>query len=423
MKLLIAFHHVTLIDGTGREPVRDATVAIREGRIVYAGTSRTWLPSLEEDILNIDFSGKYLLPGLIDCQVHLARSGEAHGRMQGEDGAVALRMLLNAQRNLAAGITTVRDPGGWNGLEFSVREALQRGDFCGPRLVLGGKCITGSQAAAAQSAGSFRLAKGPDQVRSAARENLRRGAEALDLCADSPLLIQQDVPAALQLTADEMQAAVQEAHSAGRRAVARARGVEGIRQAVLAGADVIQHGSYLHKSRELVEQMKARGTFLVPALSAGRVLAQGGTSRVPSWIVERLIDAHEAAKKSLRLAHQAGIPVAMGSSAGTPLNRHGENGLEALSLQGAGMKPMEALVASTLTAARALGLEEQIGSIEENKIADLLVLDSDPLEDLQRLADRRQIRAVFTGGRVAARRPSDSYPKTILVRDNLQLGQ
>ena len=132
MNALITLHHVTLIDGTGRDPEPDATVALRDGRIIYAGKARKWLPSLQEDILNMDFSGKYLLPGLIDCHVQLARSGEPHGRIEGDDGAIALRVLHNARRSLAAGITTLRDLGGWNELEFSVREAIQRGDFCGP---------------------------------------------------------------------------------------------------------------------------------------------------------------------------------------------------------------------------------------------------------------------------------------------------
>jgi imidazolonepropionase-like amidohydrolase len=136
-------------------------------------------------------------------------------------------------------------------------------------------------------------------------------------------------------------------------------------------------------------------------------------------MVERLNDTYESAQKSARLAHQAGVQVAMGSNAGTPLNRHGENGLGVLSLQQAGLKPMEALRAATLTAARLLGREADLGSIEEGKLADLLVLDSDPREDLSRLADKKQIRAVFLDGKLVARQPTDSYPKTVLARDGL----
>ena len=178
LNALIAFHHVTLIDGTGGEPLPDATVAVRERQIIYAGMARTWLPSLQEDIINIDLAGKYLLPGLIDCHVHLAGSGDPDGRLGGDDSAVAVRMLHNARRSLSAGVTTVRDLGGWNNVEFAVRAAIQRGDFCGPRLILAGRYISSSEAGAQRYAGMYCLARGPEEVRKAARraDPPRRGS-------------------------------------------------------------------------------------------------------------------------------------------------------------------------------------------------------------------------------------------------------
>ena len=136
-----------------------------------------------------------------------------------------------------------------------------------------------------------------------------------------------------------------------------------------------------------------------------------------------MIETQEAAIKSLRLAHKAGVPIAMGSDAATPLNYHGENGLEIHCMEKAGLKPMEALVAATLTASRALGWEARIGSVEEGKLADLLVMDSNPLEDLRRLGDKKSIRAVFLDGKLVARQPGDAYPRTVLAKDCLTVGQ
>jgi imidazolonepropionase-like amidohydrolase len=204
---------------------------------------------------------------------------------------------------------------------------------------------------------------------------------------------------------------------------AHAHGIDGIRKAVQAGVHSIEHGTYLHQGPDVIEEMARRGTFLVPTLMAGRAVIKGNTTNVPGWIVEKLRETQESAKKSVRLAYQAGVPIAMGSDAATPLNFHGENGLEIYCMQQAGMKPMDALVSATLTAAKALGLDARLGSIEEGKLADLLVMDANPLDDLKRLADKKLIRAVFLDGKLVARQPGDPYPRTILARDCLTVGQ
>ena len=424
MKTLTTFQNITLIDGTGRPPLPDATVAVRDGKVVYAGKSRKWQPSLEEDIINLDFGGKFLLPGLIDCHVHLSGSGELDSRFDApDDGAMALKMLSNARKNLAAGITTVRDLGGWNELEFTVRRSIQSGEFTGPRLVLAGRFISISESGAQHYGGMYRIADGVEEVRKAVREQIMHGADLVKLGVTGAVLVLDGVPGATHFNADEIRVAVEEAAKFGRRVAAHAHGIDGIRKAVQAGVHSIEHGTFLHQGPDVIKEMARRGTFLVPTISAGHVMVESDHANVPDWIVIKLLETQQAAIKSLRAAQRAGVPIAMGSDAATPLNFHGENSLEPYRMQQAGLKPMDCLVAATLNAARALGRDDRLGSIEEGKQADLLVMDANPMGDLKRLGDKKCIRAVFLDGKLVARQPADSYPRTVLARDCLTVGQ
>jgi imidazolonepropionase-like amidohydrolase len=423
MNTLITFQNITLIDGTGHEPLANATVAVRDGRIIYAGKAKKWQPSLEEDILNLDFSGKYLLPGLIDCHVHLSGSGEPDIQLKVDNGSMVLKMLNNARKNLAAGITTVRDLGGCNELEFAVRRALQRGEFCGARLMLAGRYISITESGADSYEGMYRIADGVEEVRKAVREQIRNGADVIKLGVTGAVLVEDSVPGATHFNADEIRVAVEEAAKFGKRVAAHAHGIDGIRKAVKAGVHTIEHGTFLYQDPKVIEEMAKRGTFLIPTLKAGTDVIDGDQSNVPQWIVDKTVETQEAAERSLLLAYKAGVPIAMGSDAGTPLNYHGENELEIYQMQRAGMQPMDALVSATSGAAKALGWEARLGSVEEGKAADLLVMDENPLDDLKKLGDKKLIRAVFQDGKLSAQQPSDAYPRAIIARDCLIVGQ
>jgi len=422
MSPIILIQNVTLIDGTGREPLTNATVAVQDGKIIHAGKAKRWLASYDEDIIGLDFKGKYLLPGLIDSHVHLSGGGEPDSQFKVDDGAMTLKILQNARKNLAAGITTVRDLGGWNELEFAVRRSVRQHNFSAARMMLAGRFISISESGANHYEGMYRIADGVEAVRKAVREQIKNGADLIKLGVTGAVLVEDGLPGATHFNSDEIHVAVEEAAKFGKRVAAHAHGIDGIRKAVQAGVHSIEHGTFLYQGADVIEEMKQRGTYLVPTLKPGWDVINGERSNIPQWIVDKMIETQEAAIQSLRLAYQAGIPIAMGSDAGTPLNFHGENGLEIYWMGQAGMKPMDALVSSTLGASKALGWDDRIGSVEEGKSADLLICDENPLEDLRRLADKKNLRAVFLDGKLVARQPADSYPVSVLAPDLLTIG-
>jgi imidazolonepropionase-like amidohydrolase len=422
MNPILLIQNVTLIDGTGRKPLANATVAMQADKIIYAGESNKWQAKPDDEIILLDFSGKYLLPGLIDCHVHLSGSGEANSQFKVDDGAMTLKLLQNARKNLAAGITTVRDLGGWNELEFIVRRVVRNHDFSASRMMLAGRFISISESGADYYEGMYRIADGIEEVRKAAREQIKNGADLIKLGVTGAVLVEDGFPGATHFNEDEIRVAVEEAAKFGKRVAAHAHGIDGIRKAVHARVHSIEHGTFLYQGADVIEAMKQRGTVLVPTLKPGWDVINGDRTNVPQWIVDKMIETQDAAIQSLRLAYQADIPIAMGSDAGTPLNFHGENGLEIYWMQQAGMKPMDALVSSTLGAAKALGWDDRIGSVEEGKSADLLICDENPLDDLRLLADKKNLRAVFLDGKLVARQPTDSYPVSVLAPDLLTIG-
>ena len=411
--------NITLIDGTGSNPIGDAILAIRDGKTLYAGPASGW--SDTNEAITLDLGGQFVLPGLIDAHVHLAGSGEADSQFRAEDGAMALKILSNAQKNLAAGITTVRDLGGWNELEFVVREWIQRGEFAGPRLCLAGRFISITEAGADYYEGMYRVADGVDEIRKAVREQVRHGADLIKIGVTGAVLVEHGVPGATHFNEDEVQALVEEAGKFGRRVAAHAHGADGIRKAIRAGVHTIEHGTYLYQDPLAVQWMAEHGIFLVPTLKVGWDIIQANDSNIPEWVLEKNKATQGEAQLSLKMAYEAGVPIAMGSDVGTPLNVHGENGLEIYWMGQAGMSGMDAIVAATGNAARALGWEAWIGTLEPGRVADLIVLDSNPLDDLYVLADKKHLQFVMKDGRIAACPADHELPSGLLAEHLLMI--
>jgi imidazolonepropionase-like amidohydrolase len=408
----ILLKNLTLIDGTGSPAQVDAVVAIRDGKILYAGSESGWSNG-RQDGITLDLEGKFVLPGLIDAHVHLAGSGEADSQFRADDGAMALKMLSNAQKNLTAGITNVRDLGGWNEIEFVVREWIRRGEFAGPRMCLAGRFISITEAGAEYYEGMYRVADGVDEVRKAVREQVMHGADLIKIGVTGAVLVEHGEPGATHFSEEEIQSLVQEAQKFGRRVAAHAHGADGIRKALRAGVHTIEHGTFLYQDPAAIQFMAEHSIFLLPTLKVGWDILLSNNLQVPAWIMEKNKATQDEAVRSLRLAYEAGVPIVMGSDVGTPLNFHGENGLEIYWMGQAGMSPMDAIVAATRNAARALGWDKWLGTLEAGKVADLIVLDSNPLKDLRVLADKTHLQFVIKEGSVAACHAGHDLPSAL----------
>lgn len=411
----ILLENLTLIDGTGRAPVDHAILQIRDGRILYAGAASDW-SGTDQDAITLELHGQVVLPGLIDAHVHLSGSGEADSQFRADDGDMALKILNNAQKNLAAGITTVRDLGGWNELEFVVRNWIRRGEFAGPRMCLAGRFISITESGADYYEGMYRVADGVDEIRRAVREQVKHGADLIKIGVTGAVLVEDGVPGMTHFNEDEIRALVEEAAKFGRRVAAHAHGADGILKALHAGVHTIEHGVFLYQDPSAIQFMAEHGIFLVPTLKVGWDIIHAKDSHIPEWIKKKNNILQDNSELSLKMAYEAGVPIAMGSDVGTPLNYHGENGLEVYWMKRAGMSAMEAVVAATGHASRALGWDSWMGTLEVDKVADLIVLDQNPLDDLRILADRKHLQFVMKDGLIAACHAENHLPSELLAK-------
>jgi len=250
-----------------------------------------------------------------------------------------------------------------------------------------------------------RQADGPDEVRKAVREQLRAGADCIKFTATGGVMTPGVDPRSASLTEEELRAGVEEAHKAFRRAAAHAQGTAGIRNAVRAGIDSIEHGIFMDD--EVLEEMRVRGTFLVPTLAAPEnIIKYGEAAGIPRYAVEKSESVREVHRESFRAAMRAGVRIAMGTDAGTPFNRHGENAEEIALMVACGMTPLDAITAATGAAAELLDLAHETGTIEQGKQADLLIVEGDPLEDIRTLCRTEAIAGVLRSGTWMRRAPA-----------------
>ena len=383
-----------LFDGTGAGVRDGVTVTIDDGRITAAGDAPADGPAAVRDL---DLGGRFLMPGLIDCHTHLSMVVEpevAEGAEPLRPGVIGHFVATALRRALRMGITTIRDVGAYGDVVLEARQAMRYGAFRGPRLLVSGRLVGASSPQARKFAGMYREADGPDEMRKAAREQLRVGADLVKVMLTGARSVEWENPGPAQITRDELVALVDEVHRQGYRVAAHCEGLDGTRLAIEEGVDTIEHGFYLHQAPELLDQLAARRGVLVPTLSFLLDVAERHADRWSAHLVERGTYNVEEAYRTVAAATRAGVPIAMGFDSGPEERAASELGL----LVDAGMSPHDALLAGTATGAMALGLDELIGTVEPGKLADLLVVDGDPLDDIGQLVDPDRIHLVLQLG-------------------------
>jgi imidazolonepropionase-like amidohydrolase len=371
--------NVTVIDGNGGRPRRDAAVVVEGERIAWVGPADQ-APAFHEARV-IDGSGHTLLPGLINCHTHLCADGAADLFRQALEDSVpiaTIRGTLNARLTLDSGVTTVRDCGAASEIAIELSKAIDQGLIRGPRVRAAGRVVTMTG-----GHGHFigREADGPDEVRKAVRAEVKAGAHFIKVMATGGVLTPGVDPSQTTFQLEELQAAVEEAHKAGRPAASHAIGNRGIKNALQAGIDSIEHGFYLDD--EAVNLALKNGSFLVPTLIAVDQIVNNGARRgIPEWVVRKAESESGHHRESFKAAVASGMKIAAGTDAGTPFNPHGDLALELEKMVEFGLPPMLALVAATANAARLLRLDDSLGTVEPGKAADLILVFGDPLEDM-----------------------------------------
>ncbi len=401
--MTVTLWNARLVDGRGGAPVERASLTIGDGRIVAIGSASGDPPAGA-----VELAGRTLMPGLIDAHAHVSSDTERSPGfgppppLHGDDprppelGYFVLAQMATAL--LGAGITTVRDVGSYGGEAIDLRRAVELGLVDGPRILSCGRILSATAPGARIFGTMYQEADGPWEMRKAVRQQIRDGADYIKIMATGARSVVRENPEPAQMTAEEVRAVVDEAHRMGFRVAAHAKGLGGARIAVEEGVDTIEHGLSLHRAPELLALMAKRGIVLVPTLSTFADLAERFAGEFAQRLVEQAKRQAEDAYKTLHAAHAAGVTLAMGYDSGPP----GASATELVRMAEGDLGAAAAITAATLGSAQALGLADELGTVEAGKKADLLVVDGDPVGDPAILLDPSRIWLVVQTGRAVA---------------------
>lgn len=391
--IVIMADRLVVGDGT---TVQSPIVLVRGQRFVAVGTRNS--VAIPQGARVIELPGHTLLPGFIDMHTHLTSIDNDGGDLAvlKETGAHGgIYATINAKKTLDAGFTTIREAGSTGYVDVAIRDAVNRGLTPGPRIFASGPSLGSTGGHADVNGWSHELAipgtgaivDGPDAVRRQIRLNAKYGADHIKIVATGGILSQGDAVGARQFDDDELRMAVTEANRLGRKVMAHAHAGEGLLAAVNAGVASIEHGSLVDDAA--IAAMKTRGTFLVPTLIILEEIVMDGEARgVPEYALIKARSIAGERRRRLRAAYQAGVRFALGTDATS--NIHGRNGEEfRYMVEILGASPMDAILIGTRNGAELLGMERELGSVSAGKLADLVAVPGNPLEDITRLTNVR----------------------------------
>lgn len=418
-KKILVIKGGTLIDGTSAKPLKDSVIVVEGARITAVGKKGEVDIPKKVKKTEIDASGKTVMPGMIDSHLHLI--GMKTDRWLEEDlirphQLALIKSAYDAIDLLEAGFTTVKDCGGFG---IYLKRAIAEGTTRGPRILSAGYVLSQTAGhgdthylpvewvdARVTKRGMSLLCDGVPECIKAARYALREGADFIKVCTSGGVMSMIDRPEHTQFTLEEMKAIVEEARHVGKFVTAHCQGTDAMKNSIIAGIKTIDHAFY--PDDEVIEMAKKKkDVIFVPTLSINwRIVFEGEKAGYPPWAVAKGKEVWEITIKNIAKLYKAGLTIASATDfCGSPLLKMGTNAMELeLLTKHCGFKPMDALIAATRNGAKACGLENEIGTIEKGKLADIILVDGDPLKDVKVLQNKNKISMVMKEGKIEVKR-------------------